>query len=101
MFLQNRDGKKFALKIFPRGKNYEEAEQAFKHESKMHTEALLVNGGADHFLILALEMGCGPLPITLPSGEHFAEYNYLLTPQLEKGTLLALLMRANHNNGTG
>ena len=66
----------------------------------MHIEALKVNGGADPFIVLAVEMGCGPFPITLPSGETVSEYNYLLTHHLDKGTLLALLMKANHNNGT-
>jgi len=67
----------------------------------MNIEALLVNGGQDPFLVLAVEMGCGPLPITLSSGETVQEYNYLLTNRLDKGTLLALLMKANHNDGTG
>lgn len=67
----------------------------------MHIEAFTVNGGADPFLVLAMEMGCGPQPITLPSGECIAEFNYLLTHKLEKGTLLALLMAANHNNDSG
>ena len=67
----------------------------------MHIEALKVNGGADHFIVLAVEMGCGPFPITLPSGLTVFEYNYIMTPLLDKGTLLTLLMKANHHNGSG
>jgi hypothetical protein len=67
----------------------------------MHIEALEENDVADSFIVLAVEMGCGPLPITLSSGETVQEYNYLLTNRLDKGTLLALLMKANHNNGIG
>lgn len=67
----------------------------------MHIEALLANGGADPFIVLAVEMGCGPQPIVLPSGETVFEYNYILTNHLDKGTLLALLMKANHNNNSG
>ena len=67
----------------------------------MNILALQVNGGKDPFLVLAVEMGCGPLPLTLSSGKTVIEYNYILTRLLEKGTLLALLMRANNNNGTG
>jgi hypothetical protein len=67
----------------------------------MHIEALQESDSADSFAVLAIEMGCGPLPITLPSGEIFYEYNYIMTRLLEKGTLLALLMKANHNNGSG
>lgn len=98
VFLEH-GGKKYCLKVFPRGKNYWKAERDFKHESSMNIEALLVNGGQDHFIVLALEMGCGPGHIRLPSGHYFKEFNYLLTRRLEKGTLLDLLMRANHNNG--
>lgn len=67
----------------------------------MHIEALMENDVTDSFIVLAVEMGCGPLPITLSSGETVQEYNYLLTNRLDKGTLLALLMKANHNNGIG
>jgi hypothetical protein len=81
--------------------NHLKAEKDFKHESGMHIQALMVSGGADPFFVLAVEMGCGPLPITLPSGLTVFEYNYIMTPLLDKGTLLALLMRANHHNGSG
>ena len=101
LFMQEINGKKLALKIFPRGKNQQKAEKDFKHESGMHIKALMVNGGADHFIVLALEMGCGPHPIVLPSGVTVFEYNYILTNHLDKGTLLALLMKANHNNNSG
>jgi len=67
----------------------------------MHIEALEENDVADSFIVLAVEMGCGPLPITLPSGLTVFEYNYIMTPLLDKGTLLTLLMKANHNNGSG
>jgi hypothetical protein len=67
----------------------------------MHIEALMENDVTDSFIVLAVEMGCGPLPITLPSGLTVFEYNYIMTPLLDKGTLLALLMRANHHNGSG
>ena len=60
LFIDESHGEKFALKIFPRGMNYQQAEKDFKHESEMHIQALLVNGGADPFLVLAVEMGCGP-----------------------------------------
>jgi len=81
IFLQNIFlGGKYALKIFPSGRGNKQAEKDFKHESKMHIEALKkVNGGADHFLVLAVEMGCGPKPITLPTGKKITQYNYLLT----------------------
>ena len=101
LFIDDRHGQKYALKIFPRGMNHLKAEKDFKHESGMHIQALMVSGGADPFFVLAVEMGCGPLPITLSSGETVQEYNYLLTNRLDKGTLLALLMKANHNNGIG
>lgn len=101
LFYTDRFGQKFAVKIFPRGKYQKKAEEDFKHESGMHIEALQESDSADSFAVLAIEMGCGPLPITLPSGEKVYEYNYIMTRLLEKGTLLALLMKANHNNGSG
>jgi hypothetical protein len=67
----------------------------------MHIEASKKKHVADPLIVLAVEMGCGPLPITLPSGDKLSEYNYIMMPLLDKGTLLALLMRANHNNGSG
>jgi hypothetical protein len=45
----------------------------------MNSKAFEVNGGKDSFLVLAKEMGCGPLPITLSSGKTIIEYNYILT----------------------
>ena len=79
VFIRNH-ANRYCLKVFPRGKYmYRKAEQDFKHESSMNIEALLVNDVDDYFMVLALEMGEGPGPIELPSGENFDEYNYLLT----------------------
>jgi hypothetical protein len=66
----------------------------------MHIKALKKKNVADSFIVLAVEWGRGPLPITLPSGETLSEYNYIMTPFLGKGTLLTLLMKANHHNGS-
>ena len=79
LFYTDRIGQKFAVKIFPRGKYQQKAEEDFKHESRMHIEALTESDSADSFAVLAIEMGCGPLPITLPSGEKVFEYNYIMT----------------------
>lgn len=78
-FLMDRFDEKFALKIFLRGKDCEKSEKEFKHEMEMNILALLVNGGNDPFLVLAVEMGCGPLPLILSSGKKVIEYNYILT----------------------
>lgn len=55
----------------------------------------------DRVVVCALEWGAWEFPITLHSGENVTEYNYILTKRVKQGTLLAFLMRANHNNRTG
>jgi hypothetical protein len=67
----------------------------------MHIKASKKKHVADPLIVLAVEIGRGPLPITLPDGKILSEYNYIMMPLLDKGTLLTLLMRANHNNGSG
>ena len=56
---------------------------------------------SQNHLVLAFESGQGEVPLMLPNGERIEEYNYLLTQRHSKGSLLALLMRSNHNNGNG
>ena len=40
LFIAERRGKKFALKIFPRGKDCEKSEKEYKHEMEMNILAL-------------------------------------------------------------
>ena len=54
----------------------------------------------DH-VVCAMEHGRGELDIPLPAGGAITDYNYIMTRRVAQGTLLAFLMRANHNNGTG
>jgi len=56
--------------------------------------------GIEEHVVCAMEYGRGELDIPLPSGGAITDYYYILTTRVAQGTLLAFLMRANHNNGT-
>jgi len=99
VFLEDQHGEHFAVKIFLRGPGKQKAESDYNHEARFHRMALGNDNLIQDHLVLAFESGRGERPFKLPSGETIEEYNYLLTPRHSKGSLLALLMRSNHNNG--
>ena len=101
VFLKDKYGRHFAAKIFPSGPYQAKAEADFRHEATRNKMALENDNLNQEYLVLALESGRGEKPFKLPSGDTVYEYNYLLTPRHSKGSLLALLMRSNHNNGNG
>ena len=89
------------MKIFPSGPFCQKEDADYRHESECHRVALENDNLSQDYLVLAIERGRGEIPIILPSGEQIVYYNYLMTPMHSKGSLLALLMRANHNNKIG
>jgi serine/threonine protein kinase len=101
VFLEDKYGRHFAAKIFPSGPYEAKAEADFRHEATRNKMALENDNPNQEYLVLALESGRGEKPFKLPSGDTVYEYNYLLTTRHSKGSLLALLMRSNHNNGNG
>jgi hypothetical protein len=57
VFLEDRHGMQYALKVFVKGPHQEIAEKAFKHEAKFHKKALENGDPSQNHVVLAVESG--------------------------------------------